>query len=604
MPILDPPEVRGRQLVQQLTDDLSWLEAHARGRPERAQQVSRLRLAAALARNCIGPFLEDGARLPLHVVVVGGAGAGKSTITNFLIGATTAEANPQAGFTRHPIAYVGQNGALSWSGHLGFLGPLERLPEPHPSNYDEDVYQVRKASSSAVTTGSVLDGMVVWDCPDMTTWQAEKYVLRLVEVLALADVVVYVASDERYNDEMPTQFLQLILQGGKPVVTCLTKMKPENAQPLIDHYRQEVVARIPECTRVAACLAVPFLSAAELASPVQGAARYRQPLVEQVGWWGERPTETRRSVVRGGIDYLTKFEASLLAVAREDLEALRGWRELVERGREEFAERYYKEYLTGNKFPRFNEALVRLLQLLELPGIGQYVSLALWAVRTPYRLARGFVSKLVTRPPTAQIPEEPILDAALQGWLDLLRKEAARRKGEHPLWEHAEKGFEGPLPEQVRQQFHKCMRDFQVGLLQEVESTARSIYEDLEKRPVTLNALRGLKFTLEAGSIGGMLIAGGLSPWDLLVLLVTPLIQEIAELLGKQYVDTQKEKARQRQQELLERCVARPLAEFLAQWPATGGSTFERLELALRRIPETVRSLAAEVEQRMGTTKA
>src|SRR5437763_1686626 len=86
--------------------------------------------------------------------------------------------------------------------------------------------------------------------PSSTTWHAEAYVLRLVEVLALADVVVYVASDERYNDEMPTQFLQLILQAGKPVVTCLTKMKPENAQALVDHYRREVVARIPECTRV------------------------------------------------------------------------------------------------------------------------------------------------------------------------------------------------------------------------------------------------------------------------------------------------------------------------------------------------------------------
>lgn len=598
MPILDPPEIRGRQLVQQLTEDLSWLEAHARSRPEQAQQAARLRLAAALARNCIGPFLEDGPTLPLHVVVVGGAGAGKSTITNFLIGTTTAEANPQAGFTRHPIAYAGPSNQ-SWSGHLGFLGPLERLTEPRPSNVDEDVYQVRKVTQT--DKGSLLERMVVWDCPDMTTWQAERYLLRLVEALALADVVVYVASDERYNDEMPTQFLQLILQAGKPVVTCLTKMKPENAQALVDHYRREVVARIPECTRVAASLAVPQLSLAELADPVRGAARYREPLVQQVSWWGERPAEARKGGVRGGMEYLNRFEDSLLAVARDDLNALRGWRELVEKGRDEFANRYYKEYLSGNNFPRFNEALVRLLQLLELPGIGQYVSMVLWAVRTPYRLARGAISRLISRPPTAQIPEEPILEAALQGWLDLLRREAARRKAEHPLWAHAEKGFEGPLPEQVKTLFQKCIRDFHVGLLQEVESTARSIYEDLEKRPVALNALRGVKFTLEAGSIGGMLIAGGLSPWDLLVLLVTPLIQEIAELLGKQYVDTQKEIARQRQQELLEKTVARPLAEFLAQWPATGGSTFERLELALRRIPATVRSLAAEVDTRMGT---
>ena len=63
----------------------------------------------------------------------------------------------------------------------------------------------------------------------MTTWAAAGYVPRLLEVAALADVLVYVASDERYNDEVPTQFLKLLLQAGKPVVVCLTKMREADA---------------------------------------------------------------------------------------------------------------------------------------------------------------------------------------------------------------------------------------------------------------------------------------------------------------------------------------------------------------------------------------
>jgi energy-coupling factor transporter ATP-binding protein EcfA2 len=103
-----------------------------------------LRLAAALVRNCIGPFLNGQSAEPLHVAVVGGAGAGKSTVANLLSGTAQAESNPQAGFTRHPVAYTSTNAVLPWPVDAGFLGPLKRLAEAGPSNLDADVYQVRR----------------------------------------------------------------------------------------------------------------------------------------------------------------------------------------------------------------------------------------------------------------------------------------------------------------------------------------------------------------------------------------------------------------------------------------------------------------------------
>jgi hypothetical protein len=65
--------------------------------------------------------------------------------------------------------------------------------------------------------------------------------------------------------------------------------------------------------------------------------------------------------------------------------------------------------------------------------------------------------------------------------------------------------------------------------------------------------------------------------------------------LGKQYVENQREQIRTRQQVLVTQYVSGPLAEWLAQWPATGGSTFERLQLALRRIPAAVQQLDVAV---------
>jgi hypothetical protein len=602
MAILEAPDIRARHLVAELAEDFGWLEAHALRQGGRSHEAGQLRLAGALARNCLGPFLEDAATHPLHIAVVGGAGAGKSTITNFLTGAVVAEVNPQAGYTRHPIAYTTSNGPLPWAKYVAFLGPLQRLYEARPSNVDQDVYQVRRVEP-APAAGKLLDRFVVWDCPDMTTWAATGYVSRLIEIVALADLVVYVASDERYNDEMPTQFLQLILQAGKPVVTCIMKMKEDQAQTIVDHFRHEVVAQIPECTRVAACLAVPHLTAAELADPFQHAARFRQPLVERVAWWAERPQETRRNVVRAAADYLAKFHDQLLSAVRDDLGALHTWNELVQRGRSEFEARYRQEYLSGEKFPRYSEALVRLIQLLELPGVGRYVSWLLNAFRWPYRQVRGFLSRMVGGNKQAQILEQPVLDAALTAWLDMLRKEANRRKGTHPLWQHVEEGFQSGMPDSLRKEFDRCLRNFHSGIVQEVESTARAIYEDLEKKPVALNALRGIKFSIELASIGGAVATFGLSPWDLVwPFLIAPVVQEITEYLGKEYVDRQREKTRERQRELFVRTLAVPLSDWLTQWPATGGSTYERLQLALRRIPEDITELNRLVHHQLGDT--
>jgi hypothetical protein len=60
-------------------------------------------------------------------------------------------------------------------------------------------------------------------------------------------------------------------------------------------------------------------------------------------------------------------------------------------------------------------------------------------------------------------------------------------------------------------------------------------------------------------------------------------------------VDNQREQARGRQQALVTQYMSGPLAEWLAQWPATGGSAYERLQLALRRIPAAIHELNTAV---------
>jgi hypothetical protein len=506
-----------------------------------------------------------------------------------------AEANPQAGFTRHPIAYTSPGDPVNWSTHLGFLGPLQRLPKAGPANIDADVYQIRRVPGTPGTF-SLLQNYVVWDCPDMTTWAATGYVPRLLEVAGLADVLVYVASDERYNDEIPTQFLQLLLRAGKPVVVCLVKMREADAPALVAHFQREVLSRMPGAA--VSCLTIPFLTPAQMSDPIRQAAKYRIPLLNQVGVLGEPPAVARRRTVQTAMRYLTSSQDRLLSVARNDLAALQGWRHLVQEGQVEFDTRYRREYLTTEKFHRFDEALVRLLDLLELPGLGRILSGALWVVRTPYRLIKGLFNKALRRPEAPSMPERPVLEAAFKGWLDMLRKETARRSGTHPVWAHIDKGFVSGLTDLARERFEQGFRSFQLGLADEVDRTARAIYEQLEKNPTALNTLRGTKFAMELTAItGSIVLTGGLGPIDLiLVPLAASVTQILVELLGKQYVDNQRELTRNRQQTLVSQYISAPLAEWLAQWPATGGSAYERLQLALRRIPPAMQQLEAAVQ--------
>ncbi len=571
-----------RTLTSQLSEDLAWLEQHAERTTGDDEATARLRLAASLVRNCVGPTLDGQASRPLHVVVVGGAGAGKSTVSNMLSGAVAAEANPQAGFTRHPIAYTGQSGPISWTQHAGFLGPLSRLVEPAPSSLDQDVYQIRRITSDPAGF-DLLKDFVVWDCPDMTTWASQGYVSRLLEVAGLADVLVYVASDERYNDEIPTEFLRLLLQTGKPVICVLVKMREADAAALVAHFQAQVVATLP----------IPFLNREQLADPARQAPKYRVPLVNQVAVLGGDPARARQRTVIGAMRFLMLNQEQLFGFARKDLDALRLWERMVAEGRVEFDGRYVKEYLTTEKFRGFDEALLKLMELLELPGIGKLLSGTLHVIRMPVMWLAGLFSRAVSRPPVAGRPEYPVLEEALGGWTDGLRKEVARLSTTHPLFEQMHRTFQGGgLASKAQERFALAFKEFQKGLHAEVDRSARAIFEELEKNPVMLNTLRGSKLLLDSVSIGATLVAGGIAWHDvILVPIIATLSQKLVELLGKGFVDAQRETTRQRQRELMKETISGPLAEWLATWPTTDGSEYERLQKALHRVPGNLHAI-------------
>lgn len=590
---MDQAETRVR--THQLVDDLAWLEEHAASKPNSALVRGRLRLAAATVRNVIAPFLDSQPPLPLHVAVVGGAGAGKSTISNWLIGDMVAESNPQAGFTRHPIAYGKSD--VAWPATFGFLGPLKRLDRHESARLDEDVYQIRRLSADR-PEHELLQTYVIWDCPDVTTWAASHYVPRVLEIAGLADVVVYVASDERYNDEVPTEYLKLFLEAGKTVVAVLLKIREADIPKFIEHFQREVVAKLPG--KPLALVAIPQLSREELAEPFTKATRHRIPLVNQMRVLCQRAAASRSHSVAAALSHLKVHQDKLLAAASEELAALDGWRLLVQEGRLEFTSRYRKEYLTAERFRRFDETLVRLLELLELPKIGQILSKTLNVLRMPYTLLKGWLRKEPPAPTNARLLERPVLEAALQGWVDQLRKAAAMKKLDHPFWKHVNDGFQQGLGARTEERFDQLAAVFHTSLTDEVERSARAILEDLEKNPLALNTLRGSKFALDIGAIIGAASLGLFSALSIVLIpLAASISQYLVDLLGENYVAMRREETRMRQQALFNEQLAQPLADWFIAWPTSGGSSYERLLTIVKRYPAHIEALEKVVAARL-----
>ncbi len=581
-----------RVLTTQLAEDLAWLESHAGQVPGQTPHEGLLRMAAGLVRNVLAPFVEGQPALPLHVAVVGGAGAGKSTVANLLIGSMQAESNPQAGYTRHPIAFASSEGPLPWPASLGFLGPMLKLAGAEPARLDRDVYQVRRVAVPPDTL-SVLGQYVVWDCPDMTTWAASNYVQRMLEVSALADVVVYVASDERYNDEVPTEYFRMFLEAGKAVIVVLVKMRETDVKAFLDHFNKEVVARMPG--KPVVCLAIPQLTQEQLVDPIRRAPTYRIPILNQLSVLAQPPRGCRSRTVRSALYFLTANQERLLAVAKNDLDALDLWKRTVQQGQTEFEERYRREFLTSEKFRRFDEALVRLVDMLELPGIGRFLSGAMNFLSMPYKIIKSWFSR-PSQPDAKQVAERVMLDSALQGWSDHLRKEAAFRADGSKVWKHIHRGFQTGLTTQINQRFERSVQTFQISLNEEVERTARAIFEDIQKRPGLLNTLRSAKFAAEAGVLVTAVLTMGVS---LAALAAAPVLVSLTRYLvdyfGESYIEARKEEARRRQQRMVHDQITQPIADYLSQWPASDGSAYERLQMALRRIPANLQELTKAI---------
>jgi energy-coupling factor transporter ATP-binding protein EcfA2 len=168
---------------------------------------------------------------PLLAVVGGSTGAGKSTLVNSLVGARVTEPGVLRPTTRSPVL-VHNPADGAWFGQDRLLPDLERV---HRATTDPSALQL-------VSAASVPEGLAILDAPDVDSVEESNRTLA-AQLLAAADLWIFVTSAARYADQVPWDFLRQAADRSAAVAIVLDRIPPEAVDTVAAHLARMLAAR-------------------------------------------------------------------------------------------------------------------------------------------------------------------------------------------------------------------------------------------------------------------------------------------------------------------------------------------------------------------------
>jgi len=564
--------------LRKLLERAQHIEA---GRDESSDQVREplLRFAHSLLAMKLRPALESDwlDKDPVHISLFGGTNSGKSTLLNVLLGRSVAGMNVTARFSQHPEAYCEPSLGDAWLDEFPTrFESYERHRDRHPPRQTDvelgssgyrpalAVLDPERISDTALAS-PVAGSAVLWDAPDFSTEHAAFWIGSVLDAVALADVVVMTVTDESYADERGAVLMRMISSAGVHLFVVANKL-PDTGELLAD-----IQAKLDENWRGRGSglprqnlYALPLVDGSSaderltalLAS--DAAAKLRDGLAAEA----RRGKQLKRKVVVDSARFLDKRRAEILEPLRKEIEAANAYAALVDNvTRDEFLVRYRRDYLDGEKYEEFNAALVRLMELLDVPGIGPIVKLLSEMARVPLRLAKGLLSNLFSGGKSAPVvpAEKEAIGSLFEAWLSALKAHAQllATRNPHPAWHQVAKSIDSPaFQDELARGFASGYERYRGTIEQELRDSARQIYAELEKRPKMLNMLRGANLAGNLAVTGGAVLSGGLSPSDFVI---GPAVSGLWRILISEgldvYVRSQEQSLKSRQLGLMQELV-------------------------------------------------
>src|SRR3954470_18062768 len=168
---------------------------------------------------------------PLLTVVGGSTGAGKSTLVNSLVGHRVSEPGLLRPTTRSPVL-VHNPADLDWFDKERILPGLARTTR---STGDPGALQL-------VAAESVPEGLAILDAPDIDSVEERNRTLA-TELLAAADLWLFVTSAARYADQVPWGFLKAAAERSTAVAVVLDRTAPDAVAEVSGHLARMLTAQ-------------------------------------------------------------------------------------------------------------------------------------------------------------------------------------------------------------------------------------------------------------------------------------------------------------------------------------------------------------------------
>ncbi len=160
---------------------------------------------------------------PLLAVVGGSTGAGKSTLVNSLVGRSVTAAGVLRPTTRSPVL-VHNPADATWFGPDRILPELARTTSP-----STDI-----GALHLVAVDTVPPGLAILDAPDVDSVETANRTLA-AQLLAAADLWLFVTSAARYADQVPWEFLKAAAERSTAVAVVLDRTAPESVNEVRAH---------------------------------------------------------------------------------------------------------------------------------------------------------------------------------------------------------------------------------------------------------------------------------------------------------------------------------------------------------------------------------
>ena len=168
---------------------------------------------------------------PLLTVVGGSTGAGKSTLVNSLVGHHVTQPGVLRPTTRSPVL-VHHPDDVGWFGQERLLPDLERVT--HVTN-DPDALQL-------VASDTVPQGLAILDAPDVDSVEERNRELA-AQLLAAADLWLFVTSAARYADQVPWGFLRQAADRSTAVAIVLDRTPEDAVHTVSTHLARMLASR-------------------------------------------------------------------------------------------------------------------------------------------------------------------------------------------------------------------------------------------------------------------------------------------------------------------------------------------------------------------------